>query len=148
MSNIIDILINKCSPYNFVQTFIVLDKMPELKFERKGSLLVATDGIFYSAYALDLPSGRGAKAFAGREFEIPLINGGVEHAKGQWWQCLHPDVEGIELVSHGISSLKDLAKCYVFYGGYQMDKRFVDAWLEQNTPSEEYRKYDRHTNYL
>lgn len=135
MPEIKDIIIH--GPYK--QVFIVLDKKPEFKYERKGSLLIASDDGCYSCYGFERPVGR-MKAFAGREFDIPLKNGGVEHANGQWWDHW-PRGWKEETISCGIGTLEDLRRCYVFTGCH-VSKAKIAAWLENNEPSSNYCKYD------
>jgi hypothetical protein len=135
---IVDILVNK-SKYGD-QVFVILEQMPDLKFYRQKNMLLATDGWFYKAYFFERPS-ENWRAFAGAEFDIPLVDGTVEKACGQWWMGGYPSVEGVTLSSPGVSTLEKLAECYVFYGGYQVDQRIIDEWLSENTPSNDYYKY-------
>jgi hypothetical protein len=135
---IVDIIIHKKS--YFEQTFLVLDRMPDLKFYREGDKLLATDGRFYRAYGYDTPS-KHWQAFAGAKFDIPLVDGTVAHAYGQWWQVSHPVVEGVVMSRPGISTIEALGRCNVFSGGYQVDQRIINEWLIENTPSSDYDKY-------
>ena len=70
---IIDIIHHK-NKYS-TQVFHILNRMPEFLYEREGSWLVGEDQGFFSFYKHKTPS-KAFRAFAGREFEIPLVNGG------------------------------------------------------------------------
>ncbi len=80
------------------------------------------------------------KAFAGSQFNIPLADGGVESAYGQWWDGIPSDYSGL-LDSLGISTIEDLDRCYVFRSSY-VDKQLVSDWLSKNEPSNNYYLYD------
>ena len=96
----------------------VLNHSPEYVYERDGNILWAHDTGFYSVYAYDRPSERW-QAFAGRKFDLPLKDGGVEHCHGQWWdggQAKLSEKLGITLESVTIETISGLQKCYVFCG--------------------------------
>ena len=116
--------------------------MPEFIYERVGNYLIAEDDGFYYFYGYK----KSTEAFCGREFDIPLANGDVEKATGQWWQSFPEDYQ--ELVySLGISTPDLLGKCHVFYSA-NVDIQIVDEWLSNNEFSNNYRKYDkRDENY-
>lgn len=67
---------------------LVLNKHPQIKYERHGRYLFGLDeyGIFVNVYKYETPIGRFV-AFAGREFDIPMEDGTVTKAKGQWWDA-------------------------------------------------------------
>lgn len=88
---------------------LVLNRSPEFRYRREGSQLVAEDGPFRSCYGYSLPSGRW-KAFAGREFKIPLLDGTFEQATGQWWAS---HLKG--MVSCTYNTKDKLLGCYVYY---------------------------------
>lgn len=99
----------------------VLNRMPEFKYqylEGNQSILYAEDGGFYSVFKYDRPSGNW-QAFAGREFDLPLIDGGVVKCKGQWWgdgMSLVTEKLNLEFSSVTYSTVDRLRDCYVFTG--------------------------------
>lgn len=143
MPKIIDI-IKHGNKYS-TQTFLVLDEKPNLKYERDGDYLVGEDCGFYNFYQHQKPS-KAFKAFCGREFDIPLVDGGVVRATGQWWDYVHPEYS--ELVCQlGVGTPEKLSKCNVFWANY-VDKLLIEQWLENNEPSNNYHKYDsRHKDF-
>lgn len=141
MTEIIDIIKHR-NKYG-TQIFLVVDTPVSIKYERAGDLLVGEDSGFFNFYIKRQPT-KHFQAFAGREFDIPLANGGVEKAHGQWWDHLPSDYEGL-VYSLGVSSLCELEKCYVFYST-KVDKKLVDEWLSKNDASNNYRKYDKTSN--
>lgn len=98
---------------------LVLNKHPQIKYERHGGYLFGLDehGIFVNVYKYETPIGRFV-AFAGREFDIPMEDGTVIKAKGQWWDAGGNELAkalGSEIVSATVNTKEDLSKCYVFY---------------------------------
>lgn len=126
------------------QIFVVLERKPIFKFECKDNWLIAEDSGFFSFYKYDRPS-KGFYAFAGRKFDIPMTDGTVEKAYGQWWDGVPKDYQGL-LVSPGCSTLEELESCYVFYGGRCCDREILEAWLSKNEPSNNYQKYDKRSS--
>lgn len=136
---ILDVIVHRNKDYN--QLFIVIDRKPEYKYERRDNWLIAEDYGFFSFYRYNRPS-KGFYAFAGRKFDIPMIDGTIEKAYGQWWDGVPKEYQG-SLVSCGVSTLEEVKSCYVFYGGRCFDKGLLDTWLSENEPSNNYEKYDK-----
>ncbi len=130
------------------QRMLVVDRMPSLIYERRSrQLLVGHDSGCFGFYEYETP-GPTWKAFGGRKFEIPMVDGSVIAAFGQWWDPGVPaDFRGL-VYSYGMSTIADLSRCHVFSGGILIDCLIVDAWLTANEPSNNYHKYDkRHKTY-
>jgi len=135
---IIDIILHK-NKYG-TQMFIVLNRKPDIKYERRGDRwLIGEDSGVFNFYYYEAP--RTWRAFAGREFDIPLKGGGVEHAHGQWWDKTPPDYQGL-LVETGYGTPDELAKMNVFRH-IRIDREMIDEWLSGNEPSNNYHKYDK-----
>lgn len=142
MPNIIDVIRHSTKfAGGLTQGFIVLDKMPEFIYERRGNCLVAADDGFYDCLHYDKPS-KNWKAFAGREFDLKMKDGTIEHAYGQWWSGKHQENAPELIISLGMNTIEELHKCYVFCSGH-VSKAKYDAWLSCNTPSDNYYKYDK-----
>ena len=99
---------------------LVLDKFPEVRYERHGRHLFGIDeyGIFVNVYRYEAPLGR-FHAFAGRKFDIPMIDGTVTKANGQWWDAGTGALAaflGSEVIRVTIETKKNLQKCYMFCG--------------------------------
>ena len=143
MPNVIDIILHK-NKYS-TQWFVVLDEDPVFIHERRGNFLIAEDSGFFNFYKYE-KCGESWKAFAGRKFDIPMIDGSVEKAYGQWWNCVPDDYIGL-LCSPGVRTVDGLAKCNVFCSCYA-DPEIINAWLAENEPSNNYNKYDaRHSDF-
>ena len=131
------------------QRMLVVDRMPDIVYERKrhGQWLYGHDSGCFGFYAYETP-GPNWKAFAGRKFGIPLTDGTVIEASGQWWDPgLPAEFRGL-VYSCAMNTIDALSQCYVFNGGIYTDCEIVDAWLEANEPSNNYNKYDaRHDDY-
>lgn len=130
-----------------VQRQLVVDRMPEFVFERRGAnWLIGHDSGFFQFYKYDRP-GPGWKAFAGLKFDIRMADGSVEKAHGQWWDARPTDFYGLTH-SLGVNTIENLEQCYVFRGGIHVDRELVDAWLAQNATSNNYHKYNAsHDDY-
>lgn len=121
------------------QTFVVIDKKPNLKYKRIESSLIGEDSGFFGFYIYRQPS-KSFQAFGGRKFSIPLIGGGSIEAEGQWWDGMPDSYHG--LVSQlGVATPEQLNKCHVFCAMY-VDNALIDEWLATNEPSNNYNKYN------
>lgn len=139
MPNIVDVLIHKNSYDD--QIFLVIDTPLNFIYERKGNFLGAEDGGFYDC--LGYEHSNFSKAFAGREFDIPMKDGTKIHATGQWWSVYPIEFfQDVDIVSVGAATLEELNKCYVFSSA-KILKSKLDGWLASNKPSYDYRKYDK-----
>ena len=135
MPKIIDVIIHG----KYKQISVVLDSMPVFLYDRTGNRLEAEDDGFYKSYGFETPLERW-KAFGGSKFDIPIKDGTVEKAVGQWWD-VEPKDPKEEIINVGIGTLERLKTCYVFMSGRISKKKLTD-WLEKNNPSEDYHKYD------
>jgi len=120
MSKVIDVILHRNK--TFTQRFIVVDELPDLKYQRMSKdgkqVLFAEDGIFSAMFYYQAPS-KGWEAFAGRKFDIQMIDGTVEKAFGQWW---HGNSSN-DVISVGIGTPEGLGKCNVFCG-YEVNQVF------------------------
>jgi len=125
-----------------VQVELVLNRFPAPLFERRGQqLLIGHDSGVFQFYGYERPSPNW-KAFAGREFDIPMADGSVIHASGQWWDVFPNDFRGL-VYSHGLNTIERLSECNVFFGGFHIDREIVDGWRRHNEPSNNHNKYNR-----
>jgi hypothetical protein len=138
MPKIIDIIVAD----NTGQMFLILDRLPEYEYERHGFWLHAEDSGFYNQYFYRKPTKYG-KAFAGREFDIPLKNGTAEKAYGQWWSAVNEELIPVEIYHPAYSTIEELQHCYVFTGGGSVERKLVTDWLDKHEPSTDYWKYDK-----
>lgn len=124
----------------------VLDRYPEFRFQKEGSILWANHSGFFKVYHYERPSGR-FQAFAGREFDIPMVDGSSIRAKGDWWDAgsgVIAEKLGIELVPVTIGTKKGLQDCYVFSGGILMEKIALERMRsEYDGPVYPYRDYEK-----
>jgi hypothetical protein len=144
--NIVDIIDHR-GKYS-TQRMLVVDRMPKLVYERKGrNWLQGHDSGCFGFYGYEKP-GPNWQAFGGRKFSIPMIDGSVIEASGQWWDPGTPvDFSGL-VYSDGMNTIDALSKCYVFIGGIHIDCEIVDTWLADNEASNNYHRYDiRHVDH-
>ena len=87
-----------------------INRMPSLKYTRCGDLLIGRDGPFAATLKYEKPTKWG-KAFAGRKFNIPMVDGSITEASGQWW---HVGTKGAIPVT--INTIESLKRCYVYIG--------------------------------
>lgn len=127
------------------QQFVVLNRSPQFLYERKGIWLIGEDSGFFNFYKYDIPSGR-FYAFAGRKFDIPMKDGSIEKAYGQWWDGTPKDYQGL-VYELDYGTPEKLAECNVFCH-VRVDCLIIDKWLATNHQSNNYHKYDkRHADF-
>lgn len=124
----------------------VLEKPINLKYTKYfNHTIVGTDGIFLSCYCYDSPSPNW-KAFAGREFDIQLTDGTIEHCNGQWWDGITSTAKSVineEIIGVTADDAESLKKCYVFTGYYGIKKEIEKIRAEYNGKIFEYREYEK-----
>lgn len=136
---------------NFIA--LVVDKMPELTYEKKGEYLIGSDDsnlLFSCLYYQDCGK---YKAFSGREFDLPMKDGSTIHLNGQYWN----DEEGrcakflnINLGRITIADIEELKKCFVFRGlqaNVDVYEKLVKEFLEAN-PNYEIFGYYEYEDYI
>lgn len=138
MISIIDVIDHR-NKYS-TQRMLVVDRMPQFTYERKGRFLIGDDSGFFKFYHHEACS-ENWKAFGGWEFSIPMKDGSAIEAHGQWWDAIPSDFSELTYTL-GVSTTEQLSQCHVFNGGIHVDRELVDSWLEENDPSNNYHKYD------
>ena len=127
------------------QRFVVINRKPKYLYERKGIWLIGEDSGFFNFYYHQAPSGR-FYAFCGRKFDIPLKDGSIEKAFGQWWDGIPSGYSDL-LYRLGCGTPEALGRCNVFCSA-AVDRAIIDKWLSENEPSNNYHKYDnRHSDF-
>lgn len=135
---VIDIIDHRNKYYT--QRFVVLNRDPVFKYERRGKWLIGEDSGFFNFFYYDSPGGA-FYAFGGRKFDIPMVDGTVEKAYGQWWDGVPEDYQ--ELIVHaGCGTIEGLGKCNVFCS-MNVDPDIIEKWLSENEPSNNYHKYEK-----
>ena len=145
MSKIVDVIFHKNKYY--IQRFLVVDEIPDLKYKATikcgRKVLIAEDGIFFGLYYYDKPT-ENWQAFAGRKFDIPMLDGKITKAHGQWW---HGN-SGINVINVGIGTPERLGKCNVFCGCDVKKDVAEQVFNNFKNPSNNYYKYDKkHSDY-
>lgn len=107
---------------------LILDKPVEIKYEKDGDLLYGTcqHGVFTNSYVYDRPS-KGWEAFGGREFDIPMVDGSVIEASGQWWcggQSEFSEKIGANLIFVTANSVENLKRCYVYFDYSAIESKY------------------------
>lgn len=101
---------------------LVLNRPLELVYEKMpNGDYVGEDGPFKSLMFFRHGSGS-FKAFSGREFALKMKDGTLDKIKNHWWHGLLKNTQSV--VACDIASLK---KCYVFSGGFSVNKEEFDA---------------------
>lgn len=95
----------------------VLNRKPVMLYNKIGNIMFAKDGAFYDClkYRID----QYGEAFAGRKFEVPLVEGGFQICDGKWWDDGYRELENLEsikLTRVTVGTIEELQKCYVFTG--------------------------------
>ena len=108
----------------------VFDEIPPRLYEQHGNLLIGSDDskTFLDCLHYQYPVGRkeyGAYAFGGREFDLPLRNGGSVHCWGQYWDGRSAEcgkILNVKICSLTASTKEELSKCYAFCEYYANEK--------------------------
>jgi hypothetical protein len=135
----------------------VFDEIPEKLYEKHGNLLIGIDDskTIVDCLHYQYPVGRkeyGAYAFGGREFDLPLKDGGSVHCWGQYWQGRSSEcakVLGFDICGLTASTKQALSKCYVFCGYYANKGRLeelINQFMTENPSYQawEYWDYGKH----
>ena len=127
--------------------WIVLDEpVGRLTYEKHGGLLIGSDeqGIFYDCLYYERPTSN-MKAFAGREFDLPMKDGSVTHCNGQYWYG-HIDeageIVGEEITEIGASTKEELKQCFVFTGRNISKKKLKEMIAEFEAANPDYEPID------
>ena len=122
----------------------VFNRSPVLKYERHGNFLIGRDGPFVNTYSYGTPS-KNWEAFAGAKFNIPMVDGSVTKAFGQWW---HSSSRGAVSVTY--STIESLKRCYV-YTGVSCDpehlKLLVENYMSEKGFYYDYYDFEKIINY-
>lgn len=132
--------------FNNSKAFVLKDKV-KLRYTRHGNILIGIDdsGTFVDCLYYETPHGA-FRAFAGREFDIPLENGEVIHCNGQWWQGGAEKAEeilGKNLVSATYGDMESLRKCYVYTGYCAIKEKLEELEATYNGKLYEYYEYEK-----
>ena len=129
---------------------LVFDEMPDPIYTKYGNdTIIGKSGSFYTCYGYNEPS-RWSKAFGGREFNIKLSDGTIEHCSGQWWDLvtgvakkeLHIDGDERILVRVTANDIKSLSNCYVYYGLYAIGSEVSEMRKQYNGRVYEYYEFE------
>lgn len=123
---------------------LVMKNELKFKYKKHGNIIIGIDesGTFVDCLYYEAPWGR-FKAFAGREFDIPLENGETIHCNGQWWHGGSEQAEkilGKEIVGATVNDVESLKKCYVFTGCFAIKEN--KHKLIENYPGKLYEYYE------
>ena len=147
MSEIVDVIIHPCHGIykGFKQTFVVIDRPLRFLYEHRyktheDDCLVASDDGWYDCLFYERPD-KNWRAFSGREFDIPMKDGTVVKASGQWWDGRHQENAPEPIISVGVATIDQLNNCYAFSSGH-VSKVKLEKWLSENAPCTVYDWYD------
>lgn len=123
----------------------VMENPIKLEYIKYGDYtIVGSDGVFVSCYGKNIDFY--CKAFAGREFDLQLTDGTIEHCSGQWWDSIteraKKEIDGniIHVTANNIERLK---KCYVFNGYSGIQKEIEKLRSEYQGKVYEYWEYEK-----
>ena len=132
--------------FNDRKAFVFKDKV-KLKYARHGDMLIGMDEskTFVDCLYYEQPWG-GFKAFAGREFDIPLESGEIIHCNGQWWQggsSKAEEILGKKLVHATYNDMESLRRCYVYTGYAAVREKLEEVEASYNGKLYEYYEYEK-----
>ena len=126
---------------------LVLQDKIQKRYNRYDDLLIGIDdtGTFIDCLYYETPIGR-FEAFGGREFDIPLENGGIIHCSGQWWSGGSRKAEKIlnkKLCKVVYNDIESLRECYVYSGDCAIEESLQELLATYNGKIYEYSEFNR-----
>ncbi len=112
------IIIEAIVEFNKGEAF-VLSRNPVFLYTKKGKRLYAIDGPFINTYEYGWMGTKGA--FADRHFDIPMLDGSIIKATGQYWDAGISAIAkelNLKLIHVTFQTKENLRNCYVFTGAY------------------------------
>ena len=142
MNEIKDVIVHSChgTLEGYKQTFVVIDRPLHFLYERRNDCLVASDNGWYDCIVYERPT-HNWRAFGGRRFDIPMKDGTIITATGEWWAGRFQEYAPEEIVRVGVATIDQLNDCYVFSSGHVSKAKLV-IWLSKNAPCTVYDWYD------
>lgn len=116
----------------YKKTCFLLDKPPTFIYDDAADsrcALVATDyetGLM-SRYIFQ-QSGPSFKAFAGREFDIPLVSGNSIHASGDWWYGGFPSTSHKEISYLTLDEVRKNGNKSLLFCAHMESHKFLTAF--------------------
>ena len=125
---------------------LVLSEKPKITYEKHGNFLFGLDkyGLFAGSYGYEAP-GEKWKAFGGNKFDIPMTDGSVIKAYGQWWDNGTKDFSdalGYKIINVTAKEIEDLKRCYVFNGHKAVEEEYTNFRKTYTGEIYEYWEYD------
>ena len=131
--------------FNNYHAFVLKDKV-NFKYKQYDNLLIGIDETqtFVDVLYYERPFGR-FKAFGGREFDLPLEDGGTIHCSGQWWSGGSSSAEKIlnkKLIGATYHDIESLKSCYVYTGTCAFKDKIDELISSYNGKIYGYREYE------
>ncbi|MFQ3543485.1 hypothetical protein Q7A53_05315 [Halobacillus rhizosphaerae] len=133
--------------FNGRVALVMKDKI-KLTYSKFDDVIIGKDqtGVFFDCLYYEKPIGKW-KAFAGREFEIPLENGEVVKCNGQWWSGLNENARKIighqNLIPATANDMEDLKRCYVYNGFTALKEDYEKLISTYSGKIYEYYEYEK-----
>lgn len=104
---------------------LITSRPLEFVYERIGGWLIGEDSGFFSF--LYLNECQYSKAFSGRLIELPMVDGSVTLAKGQWWDGVHPEYSQL-VTKVGCLSLEEKKTSNTFFSMWVDNQILADVY--------------------
>ena len=122
----------------------VMENPIKLVYTKYGhDTIIGTDGYFISCYGY---SREYDKAFAGREFDLELTDGTIEHCNGQWWDSITSRAREIidgNIIHVTANNIERLKKCYVFNGYCSIEEKINKLRSQYKGKIYDYWEYEK-----
>ncbi len=123
----------------------VMENSINLEYTKYGSdTIIGTDGYFISCYGYKID--RFCKAFAGRKFDLELIDGTIEHCNGQWWDSITSKAREIikgNIIHITANNIDRLKNCYVFNGYCGIEEKMNQLRSQYKGKIYDYWEYEK-----
>lgn len=123
----------------------VMETPIKLEYTKYGNdTIIGTDGYFISCFGYQFD--RHCKAFAGREFDLKLVDGTIEHCNGQWWDSVTSrarDIINGNIIHVTANNTDRLKNCYVFNGYCGIEKKINELRSQYKGKIYDYWDYEK-----
>lgn len=130
--------------------YFVFDEIPNPVHTRYcNDTIIGKSGCLYTCYGYGSCSDRW-KAFGGREFDLNLSDGTVEHCYGQWWDKVTSRAvkeliinnKDRSLINVAANDIKHLTNCYVYCGFRAIESEIAEIRKQYTGKVYEYWEYE------
>ncbi len=133
--------------FNDHEAFVMQNKI-NLTYSKINSYTIVgiNNSGLVDCFYLEHPTSKRLIAFAGREFDIKLDDGSVEHCHGQWWSGINSEAKEFlrdKIINVTANDVDDLKRCYVYTGYHGIENKIKLLRAAYHGPVYGYYEYEK-----